>query len=355
MDETYVLEKRNKIMENIKRDYDKVRDIIMSCNNTNQLKVAVKVLNKLIGKHNKNLTDKQINTLKQLVGLMRIKCTKGKEENVNEISQIGKEFRNALNTSGQPDLRKVATTIEEEINIGTQIEQNHLPYDQAHAMASNNVGDVNDYYTNPNYCVIAVESKNGNKKTIRVEKKLYEKSKVEKNVLIMDEMEISHQIKEDDIEEATGASSSGAYVGALNQKPIVRTFKKGDIPVSKNGMNKPIGKMFSMGMLEEDKVLEEEITTGNDIVDTLLGIFITSRMAGVKTKEIPQYLAELGPELILYFIKFLRRFGYSVDVDYIRTNWNSLLKKALGKYYKEGGIVEPLKDIVLDGGYYKLW
>ncbi len=101
---------------------------------------------------------------------------------------------------------------------------------------------------------------------------------------------------------------------------------------------------------KEDDVLEEEITTGNDIIDTLLGIFITSKLAGVKTKEIPQYLAELGPELILYFMKFLRRFGYSVDVDYIRDNWNNLLKKALGKYYKKGGIVEPLKDIVWDGG-----
>ena len=37
-------------------------------------------------------------------------------------------------------------------------------------------------------------------------------------------------------------------------------------------------------------------------------------------------------------------------MDYIRNNWNSLLKKALGKYYKEGGIVEPLKDVVWDGG-----
>tara|TARA_R110002110_G_scaffold215791_2_gene429729 strand:+ start:5818 stop:8112 length:2295 start_codon:yes stop_codon:yes gene_type:complete len=95
---------------------------------------------------------------------------------------------------------------------------------------------------------------------------------------------------------------------------------------------------------KDKEVLGEGIRTGNDIIDTLLGIFITSRLAGVKTKEIPQYLAELGPELILYFMKFLRRFGYTVDVDYIRDNWNNLLKKALGKYYKEGGIVEPLDE-----------
>lgn len=257
-------------MEDIKRDYDKVRDIILSCNNTNQLKVAVKVCNKLIDKHNKNLSDKQINTLKQLVGLMRIKCTKGKEENVNEISEIGKEFRDALNTSRTPELQKVAATIEEEINIGTQIEQNHLPYNDALTLATQNVDNTPDYYTNPNYCVIAVESKNGDKKTIRVEKDLYEKSKTEKNVLIMDDMEISHQTEGDDIDEATGASSAGAFVAPINHRPIVRTFKKGDIPVSKNGITKPIGKIT---VLEEDEDLEEAVDYGGAV-----GSYVTPAM-----------------------------------------------------------------------------
>ena len=243
-------------MEDIKRDYDKVRDIILSCNNTNQLKVAVKVCNKLIGKHNKNLSDKQINTLKQLVGLMRIKCTKGKEDNVNEISEIGKEFRNSLNATGQQELRRVASTIEEEINIGTQIEQNHLSYNDALTLATQNVDNTPDYYTNPNYCVIAVESKNGHKKTIRVEKDLYEKSKTEKNVLIMDDMEISHKTEEDDIDESTTTISSGAFVAPFNSNPIARTIKKGHIPVSKNGITKSTGKIT---VLEEDEDLEEAV------------------------------------------------------------------------------------------------
>ena len=113
-----------------KKDYDKVKDIIMSCNNTTQLKVADKVLNKLIQKHKENIPPKQINILKQLIKLMNIKCTKGKSEDMNEISEIGKEFRDTLNKSNTPELKKVAATIEEEINIGTQIEQNHLPYEE---------------------------------------------------------------------------------------------------------------------------------------------------------------------------------------------------------------------------------
>ena len=260
-------------MENIKKDYDKVKDIIMSCNNISQLKVANKVLDKLVDKHKNNLTDKQINILKQLIGLMKIKCTKGKAEEVNEISEIGKEFRDQLNKTNTPELKKVATTIEEEINIGTQIEQNHLSYDDAIKLATDNVKEIPDYYTNPNFCIIAVESKNGDRKTLRVEKDLYEKSKTEKDVLIMDDMEITHQISEDDIDEATGASSSGAYVAPINQKPIIRTFKKGDIPVSVNGMNKPIGKMISLGVLEEDEELEEAVDYGGAV-----GSYVTPAM-----------------------------------------------------------------------------
>lgn len=260
-------------MENLKKDYDKVKDIIMSCNNTTQLKVADKVLNKLIQKHKENIPPKQINILKQLIKLMNIKCTKGKSEDMNEISEIGKEFRDTLNKSNTPELKKVAATIEEEINIGTQIEQNHLPYEEAIKLASTNVDNISDYYTNPNYCIIAVENKNGDKKTLRVEKDLYEKSKTEKNVLIMDDMEISHQIAEDDIDEATGASSSGAFVAPINQRPIVRTFKKGDIPVSVNGLNKPIGKMMSMGVLEEEEEIEEAVDYGGAV-----GAYVTPAM-----------------------------------------------------------------------------
>jgi hypothetical protein len=56
-------------------------------------------------------------------------------------------------------------------------------------------------------------------------------------------------------------------------------LKKSDIPTTKNGIvgkrqtGLPIGKLYSFN--EDKEVLEEEITTGNDIIDTLLGIFIS--------------------------------------------------------------------------------
>ena len=307
-------------MENIKRDYDKVKDIIMSCNNTTQLKVADKVLNKLVDKHSDKIPTKQINILKQLIKLMSLKCTKGKEEGVNEIFNSGEDFKKQLGLSGVSDLQDLAPKMLEEINIGTQIEQNHLPIEQAKELATQNVNNISDYYTNPNFCIIAVESKNGTKKTVRVEKDLYEKSKEDKLELIMDDMEIFHEnldtneianrlrdqlkqqqrkrftkkdifdkirekrseelerrksedFEDDELEEATGAGSAGAFVAPLNQEPISRRFAKNKIPVSKNGMTKPIGKMFSMGILEEDEELEEAVDYGGAV-----GSYVTPAM-----------------------------------------------------------------------------
>jgi len=320
MDETYVLEKRNKIMENIKRDYDKVKDIIMSCNNSTQLKVANKVLNKLENKHSNKIPSKQINILRQLIKLMSLKCKKGKEEDVNEIFNSGKDFKTQLNVSGVEALQKIAPQMKEEINIGTQIEQNHLPIEQATELATQNVKNISDYYSNPNFCIIAVESKNGTKKTVRVEKELFEKSKEGKLELIMDDMEIFHEdldtneianrlrdqlrqqhrnrftkkeifnkirekraeelerrrledFEDEELEEATGAGSAGAFVAPLNQEPISRRFAKNKIPVSKNGITKPIGKMFSMGILEEDEELEEAVDYGGAV-----GSYVTPAM-----------------------------------------------------------------------------
>ena len=78
---------------------------------------------------------------------------------------------------------------------------------------------------------------------------------------------------DEELEEATGAVSAGAFVAPLNQKPISRRFAKNEIPVSKNGMTKPIGKMFSMGILEEDEEIEEAVDYGGAV-----GSYVTPAM-----------------------------------------------------------------------------
>jgi hypothetical protein len=303
--------------EKMSGDYQKTRNVIMSCNNWEQLRVGIKMYNQLNKLH--KLPEKDLDKLENLIGLMKIKCKSDSSydvpQKVDEKSSIGSEFHKAAQASGVQDLRSIVFSedkdILKEINIGTQIEQNHLTYDEAKELATQNVSNVPNYYTDPNYCIIAVENKNGDKKTVRVEKSVYEKSKKGEEQLITDDMEIYHedldsnrisdmlrnkrkkenrrresprefeQIRrvrdekpdfEDEIEEATGAASSGAFVAPLGGKTIRRTFKKSEIPelvggVPKGGMNKPIGSIYSFNeekeVLEEEEELDEATTVGS--------------------------------------------------------------------------------------------
>jgi len=304
---------------NLYHIYDKVKNVIKSCENEPQLRVAVRMYNKFLDVYGEEIENHYLNVLKELIGLMRIKCM---DEEVNEVSNIGKEFRKAAAMSRVPELQKLSfdesdDKIIKEINIGAQIEGNHLDQEDAIELATANVKEIPDYYSNPDFCVIAVESKSGEKKTVRVEKDLYEKSKEGKEQLLLADMEIFHenldmnditqslrdQLKkknsrkyskdeiyqeierrreeelnrrekenvewaslfdEEEIEEATGAGSAGAYVGPLTKDIVRRSFKK-DIPVSVNGvvgkgkMNKPIGKLYSFDVLEEEEDLEEAV------------------------------------------------------------------------------------------------
>ena len=317
MDETYVLEKRNKMMD-IGQKVEKIKDVIKSCENEPQLRVAVKMFNHLLLNHSKEVEKEEFHKMKNLIGLMKKKCLETDEVN-EEMSKIGLEFRKAAASSGNQDLNKIKFDEDKdskpikEISIGTQIEQNHLPLKDAKDLATQNVNNISDYYTDPKFCVIAVESKNGEKKTVRVEKDIYEKSKEGEEQLLLADMEIFHenldmnditnslrnQLKqkntkkfskdeifkeikrrrdielskreeekenwaslmddaEEEIEEATGtAGSSGQYTGLFSTEPISRTIKKGDIPVSVNGLDKPIGKMYSL--IGEDEELGEAV------------------------------------------------------------------------------------------------
>ncbi len=96
--------------------------------------------------------------------------------------------------------------------------------------------------------------------------------------------------------------------------------------------------------INEAKTILKEIYVDPTPISVLLTMYIGSRLAGAKSKEVPQYLAELGGDLMIGFVKFMNKFGYSVDTDILKTKWDGLLKKALRKYYKEGGVLYPMLD-----------
>jgi len=240
---------------------------------------------------------------------MRVKC---KPQNLGEISNIGKEFKRQAGVSGEPELQKLVfdedeqkggeadnmspedlakkhnvdiETIKKEIHIGTQIEKEHTDNDDiAKEIAMDHIVEIDDYYTDPDYGIIAIEKKQGDGgKTIRISKsdmeKLHKDGKSE-----VDGYSLSYS---EDMDEATGASSSGSYVGALG-RPITRTFKKSEIPVSVNGMDKPIGKMFSYnpkpGVLEEDDI-EEAVSYAGAVGAYDTPGFAASEFMGTKGKK----------------------------------------------------------------------
>ena len=407
MDEKTNVVNRYKVMsrEKMSGDYQKTRNVIMSCDNWDQLRVGIKMYNQLNKLH--KLPEKDLDKLENLIGLMKIKCKSDSSYDVlqkvdEERSSIGDEFHKASQKSGVQDLRSIVFSedkdILKEINIGTQIEQNHLPYDEAKELATQNVSNVPNYYTDPNYCIIAVENKNGDKKTVRVEKSVYEKSKKGEEQLITDDMEIYHedldsnrisdmlrnkrkkenrrresprefeQIRrvrddkpdfedlyidldsEDEIEEATGAASSGAFVGPMGGGTVRRVFKKSDIPTSKNGIvgkrqtGLPIGKLYSFNedkeVLEEEEVeLDEATTVGGvgGVYDTpgfpaskFMGTAGKKGKAPVKKKQPNDVLKNLGYQKVRVKEK-CKKFPYCNQSP-----------EAI-EFYNEGRVVKTIK------------
>ncbi|NIP29699.1 MAG: hypothetical protein GTO02_05370 [Candidatus Dadabacteria bacterium] len=339
-------------------DYERTKKVILSCQNIEQLRVGVKMFNQLNKLH--DLSDKELDVLENLIGLMRIKCMGG-EDDVNEgKSQIGKEFHKAAQASGINDLRSIVFSeeekveggkaddmapedlaekhgvdlkdIEKEIEVGVRIEMEHTDDKEiAKEIAMDHIFEFPDYYTDPNYGLVAVEDIKGeNKKMIRVSKDEIGRLEKERKLSTddfdlsykedlsedLDSNEISQRLRdqlkqrtsrrfskdeifaeirrrreeemdrrrremddyqtfvdnefteyddEEEIDEATSAMSSGSFVAPLGGKPISRTFKKSEIPVSVSGLDKPIGKGYSYRkeVLEEDEELDEATSVGS--------------------------------------------------------------------------------------------
>jgi len=384
--------------EKMTGDYQKTRSVIMSCDNWEQLKVGIKMYNQLNRLH--ELPEKDLDKLENLIGLMKIKCKNVSSydvpKKIDERSSIGDEFHKAAQKSGVQDLRSVVFSEEEElkggdsdgmseedlaekhdvdvkdikkeINVGIKIEMEHTDSKKvAKEIAMDHISEYADYYTDPDYGIIAIEDKLGdNKKTVRISKsdmdKLHNGGEVK-----VDGVELSYkenvdedldtnrlskrrrddfrneyrrresprefeQIRrvsdekpdfedlyidldsEDEIEEATGAASSGSFVGPMGGGTVRRVFKKSDIPTTKNGIvgkrqtGLPIGKLYSFNedkeVLEEEEVeLDEATTVGGvgGVYDTpgfpaskFMGTAGKKGKAPVKKKQPNDVLKNLG-------------------------------------------------------------
>ena len=315
-------------MKNNKKDndYNRVREVIMSCKTPDQLKVAVRMYNQLNKLH--TLPDSDLNKLENLIGLMRIKCgVESMDENHTKDSSIkGLRFEGekAIKEKSVESIAKKhgvsVKLIEKELRIGTKIESEHTSSkEKAKKIALDHISEIHDYYTDPSYGILAIEKKQGlGKKTIRISKKdmdrlhkdgkitidgielnykgdvsedmdmnritqdrrSQEKRENEKRVSKSDMFDkIREKRKEkltnremmsfedEELEEATGAVSSGSFVGPMNS-PIKRPFNSSNVGLPQNKLNKPINKVFTYDG-ETPKMLEEDVISYCDKCDRL--------------------------------------------------------------------------------------
>ena len=186
--------------EKMMGDYERTKDVILSCKTPEQIKVGIKMFDQLTKLH--NLPTQYVDKLDNVVELMKIKC--GVHDMYEGMSNIGKDFKKAATTSGQPELQKIAFSEEEdlvggegddmsvkdiadyhnedsekiksEIEIGTKIEMEHSNSKKvAKEIATDNVYRISDYYTNPDYGILAIEDMGGQKKSLRISKSEMEK------------------------------------------------------------------------------------------------------------------------------------------------------------------------------------
>ena len=336
-----------------KSDYEKTRNVILSCQTPEQLKVGVRMYNQLNKLH--SLPESELDKLENLIGLMRIKC--GIEQIEENTSDIGKTFKknspNKVRFSEDDEKITEKTPesiakkhnvsvkeIEKEIRIGAKIEMEHSDSEkEAKKIALDHISEIHDYYSDPQFGIIAIEKKQGEgRKTIRISKKdmdtLHKKGKITVDGVeltfpltedfnsndvqqsfkkqmnlnhkkrfskeeLFDELRRRKQEKlerrkdefkvddEDDLEEATGASSSGSIVGNLNGV-ISRTFKKSDFPISKSRLNKPVDKVITYDgetpiILDEEEI--DEATGASSSGQYATGGFPSSKFMGTLGKH----------------------------------------------------------------------
>ena len=186
--------------EKMMGDYERTKDVILSCKTPEQLKVGIKMFDQLTKLH--NLPTQYVDKLDNVVELMKIKC--GVHDMYEGMSNVGKDFKKAATTSGQPELQKIMFSEEEdlvggegddmsvkdiadyhnedsekikrEIEIGTKIEMEHSNSKKvAKELATDHVKKISDYYTNPDYGILAIEDMKGQKKSLRISKSEMEK------------------------------------------------------------------------------------------------------------------------------------------------------------------------------------
>lgn len=95
---------------------------------------------------------------------------------------------------------------------------------------------------------------------------------------------------------------------------------------------------------KEETIEENYLNEGDNNALVYVVLFLSSILAKIPVKQWPQYLAENSRDMLIDFLKFMKKFGYTTDTEYIKNNFDSLLEKGLGKLYKKNGVSQDLGE-----------
>ena len=132
--------------EKMSGDYQRTRDVILSCQNMDQLKVGIKMFNQLNRLH--ELPEKDLDKLENLIGLMRMKCKNDYSYDLSkkvdeEKSSTYKDFKNAAQTSGVNALRGIVFSEEENFEGGKADDMSIKDLSDKHNVSEKDIVEIN--------------------------------------------------------------------------------------------------------------------------------------------------------------------------------------------------------------------
>lgn len=241
------------------KEFNRLKKVLLSCVNESELKNGLLVANQFARKYKVTESTEEYDQISTVIDMVR---ERNKRLNESQPSSTRREFEIAAGQTGVKDIMNLKFESEEElskkhevsiedikkeIELGTDIEKEHkdtLEYiknnpdasleDVARKIAMDHIREKCDYYSNPEDGIIAIEKG-----------------------------------AEEELEEATSASSSGQYTGLFSGEEGGEDIIKRDIhktPTADAGgmtnkINKPIGKINTVKsesfVLKKKDVLNE--------------------------------------------------------------------------------------------------
>ena len=247
--------------------YRKVFRTIKSCETLEQLNGAVNIANNYFKSNNIKKSDPEYVSLSAALSIANAKCKDMNEEYFASTQ----DFENAAREGGLNIAFSEGFDKEKELEEGAKLMESFF---------KNKVDDRVEITRDLQKVIDVIKSidslekkevaqnlinqfkENGIRKGIKQIETLVDSLQSQLDGVLSEEVE--------EIDEATGGASSGAYVGALGRKPIKRTVYKTDVPVSNaGGMTTPIGKLYSF---KKSQLKEANVYSKQQIVDEAMGM-----------------------------------------------------------------------------------